>query len=300
MLAIIIPFFKLTFFEATLQSLADQTDKRFKVYIGDDVSPEDCSALLKKFTGKFDFDYHRFENNLGGTALTKQWERCIALSNDEEWLMILGDDDVLSVNFIEEFFLQFENFVHDFNVIRFGIIKIGKDGQPFSDLYTNPIIESSKEILFLKKRSSLSEYIFTKKQVVQIGFKDFPLAWCSDILAVLEFSNLGLIYSINKAFVKVRITEFSISGNNTNLNLKSSAIFQFYYYLITKKEKKFTNQELKILLKKINKCYINDKKNLHFLYKITFIHFRKIFFKEYFKFLKNVLFNYFKKKQLNN
>ena len=40
MLAIVIPYYKLTFFEATLQSLADQTDKRFMVYIGDDASLE--------------------------------------------------------------------------------------------------------------------------------------------------------------------------------------------------------------------------------------------------------------------
>ena len=33
MLAIVIPYFKLTFFEETLQSLANQTDQRFKVYI---------------------------------------------------------------------------------------------------------------------------------------------------------------------------------------------------------------------------------------------------------------------------
>ena len=104
MLAIIIPFFKPTFFEATLQSLANQTDKRFKVYIGDDASPEDCYALLQKFEGQFDFIYHRFETNLGGISLTQQWERCIALSGDEEWLMILGDDDVLGENVVEEFY----------------------------------------------------------------------------------------------------------------------------------------------------------------------------------------------------
>ena len=46
MLAIIIPFYKLTFFEENLHSLAIQTDKRFKVYIGDDSSPYDCSILL--------------------------------------------------------------------------------------------------------------------------------------------------------------------------------------------------------------------------------------------------------------
>ena len=47
MLAIVIPYFKLTFFEETLQSLANQTDQRFKVYIGDDASLENPSDLLE-------------------------------------------------------------------------------------------------------------------------------------------------------------------------------------------------------------------------------------------------------------
>ena len=103
MLAIIIPFYKITYFEATLQSLANQTDNRFKVYIGDDASPNDSSPLLKKFEGKFDFLYHRFEDNLGGKSLTLQWKRCIELKGDEEWLMILGDDDMLESNVVQTF-----------------------------------------------------------------------------------------------------------------------------------------------------------------------------------------------------
>lgn len=53
MLAIIIPYYKLIFFEATLQSLVNQTDQRFRVYIGDDASPEDCTFLLGKYKGQF-------------------------------------------------------------------------------------------------------------------------------------------------------------------------------------------------------------------------------------------------------
>ncbi|WP_432222969.1 glycosyltransferase family A protein [Flavobacterium sp. TMP13] len=98
MLAIVIPYYKLAFFEATLQSLTDQTDKRFKVYIVADASPSSPSVLLEKFRGSIDFVYHRFETNLGRSSLTKQWDRCIALSTNEEWIMILGDDDIFRNN----------------------------------------------------------------------------------------------------------------------------------------------------------------------------------------------------------
>ena len=40
MLAIVIPYYKYTFFEETLLSLQNQTNKKFNVYIGDDASPE--------------------------------------------------------------------------------------------------------------------------------------------------------------------------------------------------------------------------------------------------------------------
>jgi hypothetical protein len=50
-------------FEATLQSLVNQTDQRFHVYIGDDASPENPLPLLEKYRQN-DFSYYRFEENL--------------------------------------------------------------------------------------------------------------------------------------------------------------------------------------------------------------------------------------------
>jgi hypothetical protein len=49
------PYFKLTF-EETLHSLSIQTDKRFKVYIGDDASPEKFFGFIGKIQ-RFDFMY---------------------------------------------------------------------------------------------------------------------------------------------------------------------------------------------------------------------------------------------------
>ena len=73
MIAIVIPYYKLTFFESILQSLANQTDKRFNVYIGDDASLDDPSSLLEKYNNQFDFVYHKFEKNIGSISLVNQW-----------------------------------------------------------------------------------------------------------------------------------------------------------------------------------------------------------------------------------
>ena len=73
MLAIVIPYYKINFFEKTLSSLAQQTDQRFQVYIGDDESPVPPTELLEKYQGKFSFTYKRFKDNLGSVSLVKQW-----------------------------------------------------------------------------------------------------------------------------------------------------------------------------------------------------------------------------------
>ena len=297
MLAIVIPYFKRTFFEVTLESLANQTDKRFKVYIGDDASPENPTDLLEKYKGKFDFVYHRFDDNLGSISLTQQWERCIALSGEEEWIMILGDDDVLGENVVEEFYSNLPEIKNkEINVVRFATQKIDKDGVGFSEIYTHPKLESSVDFLFRKTRSSLSEYLFRKSKVIEIGFKNFYLGWFSDVLAVLEFSNFNEVYTINNESVYVRVSALSISGNQNNLKLKAKAKFDFYYYLVSQKRSFFSEMQKEELLATILKSYINDKKQLQYLYKILKFFLKYFHIQSFYRFIKSILYHTFKKK----
>jgi hypothetical protein len=290
MLAIIIPYYKFTFFEATLKSLAIQSNKRFKVYIGDDASPNNPEALLKKYKEKFDFSYFRFETNLGGASLVKQWERCISLSGNEEWIMILGDDDVLGDNVVENFYKNLKQIKLNFNVVRFASCKIDREGIETSSIYHNPKIGSAKDIIFKGTRSSLSEYVFARNKTVNIGFKDFPLAWYSDVLAALEFSDFKNVFSINEAVVYIRISNLSISGNRDNNELKSKAKFYFYSYLLNNKVNEFSTNEKDELFYSLNKCYINNKRELVFLFKITKLYITKFLPKELLKFYFSILF----------
>ena len=297
MLAIVIPYYKLTFFEASLQSLDNQTDKRFKVYIGDDTSSENPVNLLEKYKGKFDFVYHRFEENLGGVSLVKQWERCIALSGDEEWVMILGDDDVLGENVVEAFYENLQEIdVEKITVVRYATHKINEFGNSISGVYHHPKMEASADFLFRKTRSSLSEYVFLKEKILRIGFKDFPLAWFSDVLAVLEFSEFGNIFTINKAIVYVRISSLSISGNQENLKLKSKATFDFYYFLLVQKSSYFNENQRSELRSKICKCYTNNKREINYFVKISKICLMDFLIKEYYGFIKSIFFNFSEKK----
>src|SRR5690606_21967007 len=129
----------------------------------------------------------------------KQWNRCIDLSDDEEWLMILGDDDVLQHNFVETFYENLNEIdALKINVIRYSTVIINEKGEEFSNVFTHPKLETSTDFLMRKlkggTRSSLSEFIFRRKDFDKVKFKDLPLAWYSDYLAVLEVSNFSTLF----------------------------------------------------------------------------------------------------------
>lgn len=294
MLAIVIPYYKLTFFEQTLNSLANQTNIQFKVYIGDDASPENSLELLERYNSKFEFIYHRFETNLGSLSLVKQWERCLKLINDEEWVMILGDDDVLEKDCVDSFY---QNLVEveklESTVIRFSSSVIDSKGNFISNKYTHPKTEFAADFLFRKlkggTRSSLSEYIFKKKSIQDIKFKDFPLAWNTDLLAVLEFSNWQTIYTINEAQVYFRLSEFNITNKKDNIIIKNNATFQFYNYLLSKKGLKLSKELVSMLFDRLEKTLLDNKKEIRHWLLITKLYVVKAQFKRYLNLIKKAI-----------
>ena len=249
MLAIVIPFYKIAFFDSTLISLSNQNDKRFKVYIGDDGSAHPPRKLLGQYIGKFNLVYHRFENNLGGISLTQHWERCVNLIDDPliKWLTILGDDDVLDENFVGDFYENVREINElNINVIRYSSVLIDDNGDWISKVYKNPKVENSADFLLRQdKRSSLSEYIFNLQKLKKVGIKDFPLAWFSDNVLILDVSSFGNIYSINTSIVKVRISSLNISGKNDLKFLKDKSKSLFYMYILLNIDK-FTNRNNEI------------------------------------------------------
>lgn len=241
MLAIVIPYYKLTFFDDTLQSLNNQTDKRFRVYIGNDASKDSPEGLLQKYDKNFDIVYKRFNDNLGSSSLVNHWQRCLDMINDEDWIMILGDDDVLGENVVDEFYKHSETVNNcQINVIRFSSVLVNSTTLKNSSVYLHQkkekIIDFFAKKLVDKTRSSLSEYIFRKASYEKYKFKNYPLAWHSDDMAWFEFSENQPIFSINDATVYIRISHESITGDTTNSFSKDIATVQFYTDLINRND----------------------------------------------------------------
>lgn len=247
-LAIVIPYYKIDFFEETLKSVANQRNQNFTLYIGNDASPDDPLPLIKKHADHLSYFYYNYEDNLGGKNLALQWERILE-NVEEEWFQILGDDDLISDNFVESFYTNISEAENlKTNVIKFRQHWIDTENRKIRTSTSYPKTMSPWEN-WCKKNingdpSSLSEYVFRMKSYKKIGFLHLPLAWGSDDIAVLEFAADKPILFIDSTEVKIRISTANISGKTDNQHIKSDAEMQTDYYLITKYYKKLPKKYL--------------------------------------------------------
>lgn len=281
-LAIIIPAYKPDYIEKTLVSINNQTNKNFTVYIGDDASPYELKQIVDKFKGSIDIVYHKFEENLGGTSLTKQWERCIELS-EEKFIWLFSDDDIMSPTAVDSFY-KYQKLKPDSSLFKFFTKMIDENGNEIK-LYFDKTNKEKDQILpqqFLDSRlgydrfrSYMVEYIFDREIFSENRFVDFPLAWASDDATWIKYSLKNKGIDIIPDFVQWRFSGKNISSDNSNKDViekKLLAIEQYILWLNTEIDGKLSINKQMLVSWMVNQVAFmfpdNDKfkKYLHSTY----------------------------------
>ncbi len=278
-LAIVIPYYKKIFFRETLKSIAAQTCKDFVLYIGDDASPENPQDIINEFKDKINIVYHRFDENIGGEDLVAQWERCINLTNEEEWLWLFSDDDEMADTCVEELYtlikdsdnVQFVRFTK-----KFLNIKTGEYYFSSYDKGKNDIESFIRDALDLTENHlTLPEFAYTRRLYEKNGFVNFPLAWWADKATYLNFIiDAKLIYNLS-SIVLFKFGENISSDNNVKImKIKNVADIKFLVFmrsyissLPTPIKKKYSN----IWTDFINKMtFVMNKNNI--IYRIQVVY----------------------------
>jgi len=228
-LAIIIPAYKRDYLDETLRSLANQTNKDFRVYVGDDSSPYVLKDIVATYSSSIDIVYKRFETNLGATSLTRQWERCVELSKDEPYIWLFSDDDIAAPDCVESFYKSRET-SGEGGLYKFEVVVVDGSGMVIPD--KNPSINridrsfTSKDFLELRLackgfRCFAVEFIFSRALYNKLKFVEFPLAWASDdaTWASYLYQNNGLTLLESKVF-------WRYSGGNISSNAKEKKVVE--------------------------------------------------------------------------
>ena len=278
-IAIVIPYYKIDFFEKTLESLQLQTNKDFNLYIGNDKSPNNPQKLIEKYSSIIT-RYKEFDTNIGGNSLSKQWERCIdEFITDEEWIIVLADDDTLSENSIQEFYNNVEEAEkNSISLIKYKCRVINENDKVVKEFPDYPRIQKAPIFfgnLYLNIGfSTLSENIFKIEKYRKYKYQDIELAYGSDAIAVLEFSEFGDILFINSAFMSFRDSEVNLSGNRNSTDFrlrKMKGNSEYMAYLLKNYSQKFdydTKVNMsKMMYRNFRIVYKNDiLKNIYYFF----------------------------------
>jgi hypothetical protein len=291
-LAIVIPYYKIEFFEETLKSVANQTDKSFTLYIGNDASPTDPIPVIDMHLPSNEYRYYQYEDNLGSKNLALQWERILE-NVQEEWFQILGDDDVLAENFVEEFYKALPdtetNKISVIKTIHHHIDDVGNliRINDYKTLTFNAVA-FFKDKYHGKISSSLSENIFKTAMYRMYRFEKTPLAWGSDDIAILAFSQFGDILYNRDTYVQVRISDHSISGSEKLQQQKYDAYNVFRETFLKKYSIPFAIDFVdEVLTKYLQYCYSQKSSasysvSTYYLRNFKFFHFAKTIKKIYY------------------
>ncbi|WP_295200237.1 glycosyltransferase family 2 protein [uncultured Chryseobacterium sp.] len=289
-LAIVIPYYKIDFFEKTIQSVASQSNRNFVLYIGNDASPDDPIPVIEKYFSPEDYQYFNYTDNLGGKNLALQWERILDHVK-EDWFQILGDDDIIAENFVEEFYKAVpESEKNNINVLKFVYDWIDENDRHLESFdygvrYLNAVDFTIQKYRGLV-RSSLSENIFRTKMYRKHSFEKIPLAWGSDDIALLAFSGYRDMLYIRTSKVKVRISNISISGTETMDKQKNNAYNVFREKLITGHSNHFPQAFMEqVIADYLIYCHMNKQRAT---YGVAFYHLKHLHVKKFLKSIKKI------------
>ena len=219
-LAIVIPAYKSTFLAAALDSIAAQTCQDFTLYIGDDCSPHNLEEIVTQYRDKVHLVYKRFDTNLGGKDLVAQWERCIDMTQDEEWIWLFSDDDVMEPRCVEEFYKA--KMTHpEAGLFHFNIKRLYDATGVVEDLPVFPKHCSAKCYLDEKLKGNIKsfvvEFIVRRDVFFKCGrFQNYDLAWGSDFISWVKFADAaGGIHTCENANVIWRYSNENISPDKS-------------------------------------------------------------------------------------
>jgi glycosyltransferase involved in cell wall biosynthesis len=217
-LAIVIPAYKGRFLDETLGSIAAQDRNGFRVYIGDDASPEDLTTICRRWEKHFPLHYHRFERNLGAHDLVAQWERCIALSN-EPWIWLFADDDVMEPGCVSAWRTA-AGAQPQAELFHFDVLRIDAQSRPLRDEPAfAPRLTARRFLLqrlLFRISSYAPDYVFSRKAYEAVsGFQRFPFAWGSDDATWIKLAaRAGGIRSVPGARIHWRLSDSNISNRD--------------------------------------------------------------------------------------
>lgn len=223
--SITIPAYKAKFLKDAVESCLAQTYSDFEVIIVDDASPEELEPIVNPFLADERVHYYRNEKNCGAEHVVDNWNICLDYCSGE-WVICMGDDDVLMPNCLEEYARLMESYPN-VDIMHARVRQIDERGESICILQERPEYESAYS--FITGRMSgrvqyIGDFCFrTERLRAEGGYFDLPFAWGADDVTSFICATPGGVANVNIPIFCYRKSRYSISSSG-NLEKKLLAI----------------------------------------------------------------------------
>ena len=224
MVTIAIPAYKQTFLSDAIESALNQTYRDIELLIVNDHSPYDIEKKVNSYKDNR-IRYYENKSNLGKENIVKNWNRCLDYAQGD-FFVLLCDDDILYPTFVEEL-LKLTKKYPDCNVFHSPKCIINENGVVIREEELWPEWESLTDYYNQKKEHhrfhTITEFLYRTDYIKKLKYIEFPVAWGSDDISVINFAKKGGIASASKRLAAFRVNDEHISKDDTHLYEKAKA-----------------------------------------------------------------------------
>ncbi len=260
-----IPAYKSLFLKECIFSVLMQDFTDFELIIINDNSPDDIKSIVFTFSDSR-INYYENSINTGAENVVDNWNKCLSFAQGE-YFVLLGDDDVLDVNYLTEFNSLINKFPN-LNIYHCRSKLIDENGKILRLSEPRPEIESVFDLMNERIKDQRIQYVsdFVYKTSVlrkNKGFYKLPLAWYSDDITAYMAASEGGIANTNLPVFNYRTTQHTITSTGSS-KLKLIALEKATHwiksFLKTTEDISFLDNIIRLeLLSKLDNYYFSRR-----------------------------------------
>lgn len=227
--SILIPAYKLAFFNECLDSILVQTYKNFEIVIVNDSSPEDLGSVVQKYSDSR-IKYFENEKNCGAVNVVDNWNICLSHATGD-YVICIGDDDKLLPNCLEEYSKLLDKYP-DIGLLHGWTEIINERSEVVKPTTHRCEFESALSLMWHRmhayEQQFIGDFCFNREWLLQHGgFYKLPLAWGSDDISALIGASKNGVANTQIPVFQYRINSQTIS-NTGDISVKMNAILLTY------------------------------------------------------------------------
>ena len=230
LVTIVIPAYKRKWLNEAIQSALAQDYSNIELIIVDDHSPQNLKEVVEPYLVDKRVSYYFNEVNVGKESVAINWNKCLEYVRGE-FFVLLCDDDVLMPNFVSTL-LKLAQKYPQCNIFH------GSRALYHENTGTTEVLESWSEYesfeefvkakLEVKRKHTITEFLYRSESIVAEKYKVFPVAYFSDDASILSIVKNGGIASSQEPVCKIRISDEQISSVGKYAVEKVGATMMYY------------------------------------------------------------------------